>query len=74
MAGENKSLLLKPMFTTGQLVFAGLFFLGFASLIYFSYSKDKALHTKNYPGSWKVLIGFIIFVIFLFSVKFILKN
>lgn len=62
------------MFTTGQWIFAGIFFLGFTSIMYFSYRKDKALHLKNYPGSWKVLIGFLLFVIFLFLVKFLLKN
>ena len=62
------------MFSTGQMIFAGLFLLCFSILIYLSYTRDKGLHKKNYPGSWKVLIGFSIFVIFLFLMKFLLKN
>ncbi|MGL2964209.1 hypothetical protein ACSVH2_10365 [Flavobacterium sp. RSB2_4_14] len=65
---------LKNMFTTGQWIFAALFFIAFVIAMYFAYGKDKALHQKMYKGSYKILIGFIIFIALLFVIKIFLKH
>ncbi len=63
------------MFSTGQLVFAILFFVVFVIVIVLSYQKDKKLHQRNYKGSSKwILISFISFIIILFLIKHFLKN
>jgi len=61
------------MFSTGQIVFAALFALSFALIIFFSYKKDFKLHEKNYKGVKWVGIIFIIFIILLFIIKYLLK-
>jgi cytochrome bd-type quinol oxidase subunit 1 len=65
---------LEKMFTTGQWVFAALFFVAFVIAIYFAYAKDKALHEKFYKGSYKVLLGFLAFILILFLIKVTLKH
>jgi len=65
---------LKEMFTTGQWIFAALFFVAFVIAIYISYGKDKALHKKVYKGSYKILIAFILFILSLFVIKIFLKH
>ncbi|WP_293289730.1 hypothetical protein [Allomuricauda sp.] len=62
------------MFSTGQLIFAALFFIAFVVIISLSYRKDKKLHKKNYKGVIWILISFITFIIILFIIKFFLKN
>jgi cytochrome bd-type quinol oxidase subunit 1 len=62
------------MFSTGQLVFTGIFIVGFVIALYFSYRNDKNLHQKFYKGSYKVLIMFFLFIIALFVIKKILKH
>ena len=62
------------MFTTGQWIFAALFLVAFVIAAYYAYGKDKALHQKVYKGSYKILIGFIIFIIMLFVIKFTMKH
>lgn len=62
------------MFTTGQWVFAALFFVAFVIAAYFAYGKDKALHNKVYKGSYKVLIAFIFFIVMLFVIKVFMKR
>jgi len=62
------------MFSTGQLIFAALFFIAFVVIIAFSYRKDKKLHKKNYKGVTWILLSFIIFIIILFIIKYFLKN
>ena len=57
------------MFSTGQLIFAGLFIIAFVIIMIFSYRKDIRLHKKYYKGSIYVLIGFIIFILLLFLIK-----
>ena len=57
------------MFSTGQLIFAGLFLIAFIIIMIFSYRKDTQLHKKYYKGSIYVLIGFIIFILLLFLIK-----
>jgi hypothetical protein len=62
------------MFTTGQWTFAALFFVAFVITAYFAYGKDKALHQKVYKGSYKILIGFLIFIALLFVIKIVTKH
>lgn len=57
------------MFSTGQWIFAALFFVVFVAVIIYSYRKDIALHRKYFKGSIYVLIGFILFIILLFFIK-----
>ena len=62
------------MFSTGQIIFAALFFIAFVVIISFSYRKDKNLHKKNYKGVIWILISFISFIIIFFFIKYFLKN
>ncbi len=62
-----------PMFSTGQLIFAILFFIAFVIIISIMYRKDKKLHKKNYRGVFWVLIGFIGFFVLLLLIKYGLK-
>jgi cytochrome bd-type quinol oxidase subunit 1 len=62
------------MFTTGQWIFAALFFVTFVIAAYFAYRKDKTLHQKVYKGSYKILIGFLLFIAILFAIKIFLKH
>ncbi|MCM4153203.1 hypothetical protein DHD05_16555 [Arenibacter sp. N53] len=62
------------MFSTGQLIFAGLFFVAFVVITIISYQKDKKLHEKNYKGVKWVGLFFTLFIIILFLIKFFLKN
>lgn len=61
------------MFSQGQLMFAGLFFVAFVILMIFSYRKDIKLHRKYHKGSLYILLGFILFIIILFGLKVYLK-
>ena len=61
------------MFSTGQLIFAGLFAVAFITIIAISYFKDKKMHAKNYKGVKWVAITFAIFLIILFCIKFMFK-
>lgn len=61
------------MFTTGQWIFAAIFFVAFVAIIIFSYRRDLKLHRKYYKGSLYILLGFILFVLLLFAVKSFLK-
>lgn len=62
------------MFSTGQLIFAGLFFIVFVGVIIFSYRKDLKLHRKYYKGTLYILLGFIAFILLLFLMKLYLKG
>nr|WP_258539024.1 hypothetical protein [Allomuricauda abyssi] len=62
------------MFSTGQVIFAALFFIVFVVIIASSYRKDKKLHKKNYRGVIWILVSFISFIIILFLIKYFLKN
>ncbi|SKB66064.1 hypothetical protein SAMN05660776_2340 [Salegentibacter holothuriorum] len=57
------------MFSTGQLVFAGLFVVVFVIIIIISYKKDTLLHKKQYKGSIWVLLAFLAFIGLLFVLK-----
>jgi len=61
------------MFSTGQLIFAALFFVGFVSIIAISYRKDMEIHTKQFKGSLWVLVAFILFIVLLTGLKFALR-
>ncbi len=62
------------MFSSGQLIFGGLFAIVFITVIVFSYKKDLKLHQKNYKGVKWVGFFFIIFLLTLFIIKYFLKN
>lgn len=57
------------MFSTGQWVFAAIFFISFVTIIIYSYRKDLQLHKKYYKGSLYVLVGFLLFIGLLFVIK-----
>ena len=61
------------MFSTGQLIFAGIFFVVFVIVIVFSYRKDIRLHRKYYKGTKYVLLAFLIFLGILFALKYFLR-
>jgi amino acid permease len=62
------------MFSTGQLIFAGIFLIAFILVISRSYKKDAILHKKHYKGSFYVLLGFIAFIGLLFFIKTVLYH
>ena len=62
------------MFSTGQLAFAIFFVIAFIAIIIYSYRRDLALHKKYYKGSFKVLLGFLVFVALLVASKYSLKS
>lgn len=62
------------MFTQGQLIFAVLFIIAFATAAVFVYRKDKTLHRQHYKGAYRVLIVFLLFIAFLFVMKSYLKH
>jgi len=56
------------MFSLGQLLFAVCFFVAFVIAMIFAYRKDARLHQIFYKGNYKVLIGFIVFILILFII------
>ena len=62
------------MFSTGQIIFAALFFVAFVVVIFFSYREDLKLHRKYYNGTLYILFGFIAFIALLFLLKTYLKG
>lgn len=61
------------MFSTGQLIFAGIFILVFIIVMIYSYRKDLQLHRKYYKGTIYILIGFLLFMALLFVIKIYLN-
>ena len=57
------------MFSTGQLVFAILFFISFVAIITISYKKDLKGLKGSYSGIRWVIIGFVCFVLLLLILK-----
>jgi len=57
------------MFSTGQLVFAILFFISFLVIVTISYRKDLKELKGSYTGIRWVIIGFIFFVSLLVVLK-----
>ncbi|HSN48429.1 MAG TPA: hypothetical protein VLR29_06675 [Flavobacterium sp.] len=62
------------MFSQGQLVFAVCFFVAFVIAMIFAYRKDAKLHKIFYKGNYKILIGFIVFILILFLIKIYFKR
>jgi hypothetical protein len=62
------------MFSQGQLIFAGCFFIAFVIAMIFSYQKDIKIHKIFYKGNYKILIGFLIFIGILFMIKILFKR
>jgi hypothetical protein len=62
------------MFSQGQLVFAGFFFIVFVIAMIYAYRKDVKLHKLFYKGSYKVLIAFVVFIGLLFVIKVFFKR
>lgn len=62
------------MFTPGQMIFAGLFFVVFVAVIIYTYRKDLKLHRKYYKGTLFILLVFILFIALLFVLKGFLKG
>jgi hypothetical protein len=62
------------MFSTGQLIFALLFFIAFVIAMVFSYRKDAKLHQLFYKGNYKILLGFLIFIGLLSVIKIFFKR
>jgi len=62
------------MFSQGQLLFAGAFFIAFVIAMIYAYRKDAKLHTLFYKGNYKILIVFIIFIGLLFMIKIFFKR
>jgi hypothetical protein len=64
----------KNMISTGQLIFAILFIIAFTAVLIYVYRKDLPWQREHYKGTRWVLLGFMLFILFLFFVKFFLKN
>ncbi|WP_255580323.1 hypothetical protein [Flavobacterium sp. UMI-01] len=62
------------MFSSGQLLFAGCFFIAFVIAAIYSYRKDLVLHKRYYKGNYKILLGFLLFIGLLFVIKVYLKR
>ena len=62
------------MISTGQLIFAILFFVAFVIFVTLSYRKDRKLHRKYYKGNIWVLVGFVIFFLILLGAKYLLTR
>ena len=62
------------MFSTGQLIFAALFFVAFVIVMVWSYRKDINLHKKHYKGAIWVLVGLLVFLGLLFVIKLMIYN
>ncbi len=57
------------MFSKGQTIFAILFAITFIVIIVFMYLKDKKIHRQQYKGAKWILLGFLLFIVFLFLIK-----
>ncbi|MES2864455.1 MAG: hypothetical protein V4666_10080 [Bacteroidota bacterium] len=62
------------MFSKGQTIFAIAFALVFITIIVFMYLKDKSIHKQQYKGVKWVLLGFLLFILFLFLIKGYIKE
>ncbi len=61
------------MFSSGQIIFGGLFAFAFIAVLIYAYRKDLALHRKYYRGTIWVLLAFICFVLFIVSIKWLFQ-
>ena len=62
------------MLSKGQLIFAICFIVFFILIVSLTYRKDRILHRKHYSGTFKVLAGFILFLMILFCIKYLLNE
>lgn len=62
------------MFSQGQLLFAGCFFIAFIIAMIYAYRKDAKLHKTFYKDNYKILIGFLLFIGILFMIKIFFKR
>lgn len=62
------------MISIGQLIFAIVALAIFIVILVYSYKGDKKLHKKYYKGSVWILVGFILFIVFLVLMKTYLKG
>jgi uncharacterized membrane protein len=62
------------MFSTGQLIFAILFALVFLIAIVGAYRRDRRLHKRSFQGVRWIALAFAAFIIFLFLIKYVLKE
>ena len=62
------------MFSPGQQIFGILFVVAFVIIMVLSYRKDKSIHVKQYRGSFWILIGFILFMAILLTIKYLLTK
>lgn len=62
------------MFSQGQLLFAGCFFVAFVIAITYSYRKDIKTHQEFYKGNYKILLAFLAFIGILFLIKVFFKR
>jgi hypothetical protein len=62
------------MFSKGQTVFAVLFAISFIIIIIFMYLKDISTHKQQYKGVKWILLGFLLFILFLFLIKGFIKE
>ena len=58
------------MFSKGQIFFAVIFFILFASVVFVAYRKDRKLHKKYYGGVLWILLTFISFFLAMAAIKF----
>lgn len=61
------------MFSTGQMVFGGLFAIAFISVLAYTYRKDLKLHKYHYKGNLWVLLAFFAFIGLIVAIKMIFK-
>ena len=62
------------MFTNGQIGFAIFFIIVFVAAMIYVYRKDLALHKKYYKGTYWILIAFLLFIGFLFFIKYFVNE
>jgi cell division protein FtsW (lipid II flippase) len=62
------------MFSTGQIYFAIFFIVAFVATMIFVYRKDLKEMKNQYKGTYLVLLGFLLFIAFLFFIKFYIKK
>jgi Ca2+/Na+ antiporter len=62
------------MFSQGQIIFGGCFFVAFIIAMIISYRKDIKIHKAFYKGNYKILLGFFFFIAILFVIKVFFKR
>jgi hypothetical protein len=62
------------MFSKGQTVFAILFAISFIAIIIYMYIKDTKIHKEQYKGVKWIVLGFLLFILFLFLIKGFIKE